>query len=234
MEKNNNVKTMIVAVIAVLMIGIIVAGGTYAWWSWSSNSANASENTFVNFVMETPTFKIVGTNVNGKKLAPTTQCYTATSGNEGYGYQLAGKATVTAENKTTTPMRTSFVLSAFIKPASGRSFASGDLAHVHWSIKEVAASNDAFSSSNCTGTQGATFDTGNFSSVGTSATNINTTITFDVAAGETATKYYQLYVWLDSGYNYENVGSNTVTDPMQDATVMLTFSTNSKFEQISS
>ena len=150
----------------------------------------------------------------------------------GYGYTLTGRATAEAVNNGPIDATVTFVLSASLNPASGRSFASGDKSHLHWAIKEVADSTTAFAAGNCTGTNGATFATGDFSNVGTSATNINIPITYDVPANTPShTKNYQIYVWLDSGYSYTNTGSGSVTDPMQDATVMLTFSNTSKIEQ---
>jgi len=229
-NKNNNTKVLVLTILAVVMIAAMVAGGTYAWWSWTSNSANANENTLVNFtVSDTSTdlkLTIVGNNVTGKTLAPSSACY-------GDGYTLTGRVTATAVNKTPVDAKTTFVLSAFAKPASGRSFASGDREHLHWAIKEVNDNSTAFSASNCAGTNGTTFATGDFSSIGTSATNVNIPITFDVPANTNSLpKYYQFYVWIDSGYNYTNTGSGSVTDPMQDATVMVTFSnTGSKIEQ---
>ena len=227
-NKNSNTKNLIIAVAAVAVIVASVVGGTFAWWSWTSNSANANENTAINFTIATPTFKITGTNVTGKTLAPTNVCY-------GSGYTLTGRATVVATNNTTTQMETSFVLSGKLTPVSGRTLSADDKSHIHWAIKQVDANNTDFSADNCTGTNSATFATGTFSSVGTSATNITTPITYTVNAGvSNDTKYYQLYVWIDSGYKFTNVGSGTVTDPMQDMTVLLTFSNTSKFEQVQS
>lgn len=231
-KKSNNTKSVIIAVLAVVMIAAVAAGGTYAWWSWSSNSANAAENTEINFSISTPTFKITGTNITGKTLAPTPVCYTATSTAEGYGYTLTGKATAVATNNTTTAMKTTFVLSAKLTPVSGRTLSTDAKKHLHWAIKEVGSS-DGYAVGNCNGsTNSATFATGTFENVGTTATDISTTITYDVPANTTNhTKYYQLYVWLDSTYSYTNTGSGVVSDPMQDATVLLTFSTTSKLEQ---
>ena len=229
--KNNNAKVLVLTILAVVMIGALVASGTYAWWTWTSNSANASENTLVNFTVADSSaslsLKITGTNVNGKVVAPVATCY-------GDGYTLTGRATAVAVNENPIAAKTTFVLSAKLTPSSG-SLSSEAKGHLHWAIKEVNASDTAFSADNCAGTNSGTFSTGTFSSVGTSATNLTTTITYDVAANTTtsspSTKYYQIYVWLDSGYNYTNVGSGTVSDPMQDATIWLTFSNTSKIEQ---
>ncbi len=230
-NKNNNAKTLVLAIIAVVAIAVAAAGGTYAWWSWSSNQANANENTAINFSMSDPsdmlTMSIVGNNINTKTLAPSSVCY-------GEGYTLASYVTVTTKNLSTVDAKTTFVLSASLTPVSGRTFQTGDTAHLHWAIKEVTSANKAnYAVGNCNGgTNSTTFNTGTFASVGTSATNISTTISYDVAAGTSSdVKYYQLYVWLDSGYNFTNTGSGSVTDPMQDATVMLTFATTSKIEQ---
>ena len=223
-KKDNNTRNIAIAIVAVAMIIGLVGGGTYAYWTWITNT---SQRTSYNLIVASPTFKITGTNVTGKVLAPTASCYNS-------NYTLAGRATVEATNNTSVKMRASLTLQARITASTG-SLSSANLTHLHWAIKEVATNTTAFAAANCAGTNGTGFTTGTFTTAATTAnTDYTTTVTFDVNAGANATKYYQLYVWIDSTYNHQNTGSEQ-TDPMQNMTVLLTFSKdNSKFSQVES
>ena len=225
-KNDNNVKSMVLAIVAVVFIAGIAAGGTYAYWTWQSADAN---KTNVSFTIQKPGFTIVGDNVTSTNLMPTAKCYNTPASNH-VQHTMAGKATVTATNNTTTAMRATITLKGTLSKSLD---ATAVKSHIHWAIKKVSAANTAFSNANCSGTAGAEYDTGTFESVGTTATDIATTITFDVAAGGNTTNYYQVYVWVDSSYTAKNTGS-TVSDPLQGTTVTLTFSDSSEFTQIQS
>jgi len=234
MEKNkNNIKTLFLAIVAVLFIGALVGGGTYAYWTWQTNE---TQRTAVSFTISRPGFTIVGDNISSNTLVPTTSCYYT---NASYSqHTLAGRATVTAENNTSLPMRATITLKGALKPVSGRTLptsGSNSAANIHWAIKEVASATTGFAAANCTGTAGSAYATGTFSGITPNATtltyvDIPTSITFDVPAGQTTPKYYQVYVWIDSAYTHTNYGS-TNTDPMQGLTIALTFSETSEFTQ---
>ena len=235
MKKNNNIKNIFLAIVAVIFIGALVAGGTYAYWSWQTNE---TQRTNVTFTISAPGFTIVGENVSSNTLAPTTSCYYVSSSSGHIQHTLAGKATVTADNNTSTTMRATITLKGALKPVSGRTLptsGSNSAANIHWAIKEVASATTGFSANNCTGTPGSTYATGTFSGITPNATtltysDISTSITFDVAASNSVTKYYQVYVWIDSEYTHTNYGSIN-DDPMQGLTVALTFSESSIFTQ---
>jgi len=135
-------------------------------------------------------------------------------------------------------MRATITLKGALKPVSGRTLptsGSNSAANIHWAIKEVASATTGFSADNCTGSAGSAYATGTFSGITPNATtltyvDIPTSITFDVPAGQTTPKYYQVYVWVDSSYTYTNYG-NTNSDPMQGLTIALTFSESSEFTQ---
>ena len=231
MKKNNQIKSIFLAIIAVIFIGALVGGGTYAYWTWQTNS---SQQTAVTFTISKPGFTIVGDNISSNTLAPTQSCYYQSSTSGHVQHTMAGRATVTATNNTSASMRATLVLKGSLTPVSGRtlqSSGSNSAANIHWAIKEVAGAGTAFSTTNCTGT-GATYATGTFSgkTANGAYSDINTSITFDVAPGVTATKYYQVYVWIDSAYTHTNYG-NTNDDPMQGLTVKMTFSESSSFTQ---
>ena len=239
MKKDNNIKTLFLAIVAVLFIGTLVGGGTYAYWIWQTNE---SQRTPVTFTISKPGFTITGTNVTSNTLMPTQSCYHS---NSSYYLQhtMAGRATVVANNNTTASMKAMITLKGKLTLASGKpalaTSGSNSAANIHWAIKEVSASNTAFSAANCTGTTSSTFDTGTFAGITANGSYVDiplgqspqyTRITFDVAPNTEVTKFYQIYVWIDSAYTHTNYG-NTNDDPMQGLTVSLTFSETSLFTQ---
>ena len=173
-----------------------------------------------------PNFNITGTSILSSSLAPTTNCAHST-------YALKGNATVTANNPSNVTMTAVITLKGKLTPVSGRTLSSADKGHIHWGIKEVtSATLTTYSQDNCTISANTPMSaTGDFSSVGASYTDIPTTIEFTVPTG-TKTKYYQIYVWIDSGYEFTNTGT-TVTDPMEGLTVDLTFSATSTLSVVS-
>lgn len=235
-NKNSNRNTIIIAIVAVALIAAITAGGTYAYWTWRSNTAQITniiqDGSSNSFVIAKPGLTITGNNATGKIIAPTATCYNS-------NYTLAGRATVEANNNTgiastvTLKVKAKVVLSQSFSSTTERDNA---LTHLHFAIKKVNAADTAFSASNCTGTNGAEFYTATFPSSTVVASNANpveystAVITYDVPANTSYTYYYQVYVWLDSGYTHENVG-NVQSDPFQDMTVLLSFSETSTLAQ---
>ena len=235
MKKDNNIKNIFLAIMAVIFIGALVGGGTYAYWAWQSNEA---QRTAVTFTISKPNFTITGDNMSSNTLAPTQSCYYQSASSGYVNHTLAGRATVTAQNNTSASMRATITLKGALKPVSGRTLptsGSNSAANIHWAIKEVASATTAFSAGNCTGTGGSTYATGTFAGITPNSStltysDIATSITFDVAPGVTDTKYYQVYVWIDSNYTHINYG-DVNDDPMQGLTVALTFSETSIFTQ---
>lgn len=63
-------------------------------------------------------------------------------------------------------------------------------------------------------------------------TNTSSGVTFKALQYDTTHQYFRVYIWLDSTYTTTTVG-NTVSDPLQDAKIEITWSTNSMIEQVS-
>lgn len=64
------------------------------------------------------------------------------------------------------------------------------------------------------------------------STGTTTGVTFKALPYDTTHQYFRVYIWLDSTYTTTTVG-NTVSDPLQNAKIEITWSTNSKVEQVS-
>ena len=232
-KNKNNTGNLIFMIIAVLLIIAIVGGGTYAWWQWQSSN---EQKTNVTITISKPNFEIVADSISSSAMTPTSYCYNNTEqGTNILQKTMAGRATVTATNNTNSGM------TVYIKLKAKVSASIGDTApaKVNWALVEVPANNTAFSNDICIGNSPAIdIESGTFAQMGASensniSTNfqdIETGISYTVNTGVTSTKYYHVYVWIDSTYTATNTGG-TVSDPLQNKTFTVTFSENSLFTQ---
>ena len=245
--KKKEKKQLIITIFAVLLIIAVVGGGTYAYWSWETST---SQQTLVSVTVRGATLEITGTNVTKSTteegLYPTN--VTTYGCNPGTNPAvLKGSVTVTAKNYTATDMLVTLKLKGTLSASQG-SLTSTNKAYLKWAIVETT-SGITITKNTCTNPGWS----GTFSSV-TTGTNIDTGITWtahrndlttteaanypevaittDTTNGDTAvtTRTYDVYVWLDSGYNFTNTGT-TVNDPMQDLSISLTWSENSTLVQ---
>ncbi len=213
-----NREKIIISIVLVVAIIALVGGGTYAYWTWVSNSA---QQTSVNF--NTPqsadsaglAASIEGNGTASQKMKPT-PCTTST-------YAINKTFTITYKNETEHATTLTTILSVTgMTIRSGYAPSAANLGYLKWAIRSSAASN-ASESTPDTCTSGAVASgTFNLSSPitfsGTNASNLPKQLgsfTIPVAAGteETSVTYY-LYIWLDYTYMHENVG-NVNNDPMQ-------------------
>lgn len=96
-KKNENRNKVIISLTIVAIIVALVAGGTFAWWTWSSGQTG---NTDVEFTVTGGSMTIDGGGViTGKNLVPTDQC-------DGT-YAIVRTVTVSATNETNTSMTAS-------------------------------------------------------------------------------------------------------------------------------
>ncbi len=205
----NNVKT-IISVVAVLAIIAIVGGGTYAYWSWSTTE---EQRTLVTISIKGGTMKIDGggnISTTERSLVPTTCTNTSSA--------IQRKIKVDSDNQTNMAMTESLQLKVdALTPAQG-TLTTTNKASLKWVLVELANESEYTSSTwkGCT----TTTNSGNFSNYATG--NTITLKTSSIAAGTSSTKYYELYIWLDSSYQHTNVGT-TQSDPMQNLTLNLSW-----------
>lgn len=57
-------------------------------------------------------------------------------------------------------------------------------------------------------------------------------VTFKALPNSTTYQYFRVYIWLDETYTTTTIG-NTISDPLQDAKIEITWSKNGKIEQVS-
>ena len=211
-EKNK----IIIAIVAVVAIVLIVVGATYAYWQWTTNSAQEST---VNLVVPTADQQLkatlTGADTTVANLAPTNNC-TGT-------YTMTKKITITNLNQTqqAASLKLTLKISSWTQSITG----TADTTKLHYALTESAT--------NCTtAAEGVSGYVGTFpANAGVNTVLINNLELKTVPAGTTSTstnysKDYYLHVWLDS--TYTNTGSlmnegNTINDPMQNLSFTLTW-----------
>ena len=184
--KNNNGKTLVLSLIAVIAIIGIVAGGTYAFITASANAVNITQIKSGNLTMT-----VAGGGDANVSFMPTT-CTDAT---------YAIKKTIVATAVNTSGGSVSFTLG--LNPT--KLDAGLKIANMKWALTT--------SSTSCTeGVVGS----GNFSDktqgkAFTMVANDSAGITVDSTDKTKYTKTYYLYIWLDSAQTTDITGSLSVT-----------------------
>ncbi len=204
-------KKLIGTIIGVIAFVALIASATYAYWSWSSNE---SQKTVVNFTVN-PGMEasIDGGTLSVSKLAPIINSSCATSpyatkammtlhysNNSGLAAQVLGTLTVTT----------------FTVQSGRNAFQTGDLAHLHYALTT--------SSSSCSSD---VITSGTFDGKGSNGSVLfsDAVLKDNIATGTTnGSRTMYLYIWLDSGYSFQNVGSGAIQDPMEDLTIVLNWS----------
>jgi len=202
---------LIIAIVAVLLIIIAVGGATYAYWSWSSTTAQKTNVTFTvnQSTLEGQMYaKLDGggaTTINN--LAPVSSCLNST-------YAVKVPVTLKYKNATTNPafIMADLTISSFSAPHGTPD--SDDLKHLHYALTT--------SSSSCTSDL---IKSGTFSATSGTLISDNGLGTGTIAANTTTeqSKTMYLYIWIDSAYTHTNTGS-AITDPLQDISFTLTWS----------
>lgn len=207
-KKNQQTNKILISIVVVALIIAIVGGATFAYWSWQSNTA---QQTNVNVTVNGGSLTINGGNVSSTGMYPTSDC-------DGAGALVGGTATVTAVNQTDSPMTVKLSIRGTLSVRQG-SLKSEDKEKLKWAIVQVASSTATPSDNTC---KTGAIASGTLNNV-TTNTDIDTRIAFTATASGTTTRYYKLYVWLDSTYNHTNSGDD-ISDPMQNLTISVKWS----------
>lgn len=220
---------LILSIVAVLAIIIIVAGATFAYWSWVSNSA---QQTSVSFTIEDTGGGFEGPDLDGpdgepdgipdtyarlegngtttaQDLVPTTCTDTARA--------IKKTVTITYINQTENAVTINATLSVTDFEIRSLSYkpSADNLGYLKYALTEG-------NTANCTTSvakQGSFNGVSGFTTVNASTlpTLFTQQITVPANTFTEQTKTYTLWIWLDSGYNHENEG-NVNNDPMQGLT----------------
>lgn len=200
-------KRLIIIIVSIVLAGLLVVGGTFAYWTWTSNS---SENTIVTFTVPNGSSDLKAIldadSMEFSNLAPAIDC----SGT----YSQVATITVFYENLSTLTAQIDATLSldSITKPHAG----DLDKSQIHWGL----------STNSKTTCKAGMFAAGTLNGISDGGTIYNGNISVKSIATNTSlsSKVVYLYVWIDSNYNIENVGNSIVNDPMQDMTVKLVWS----------
>ena len=213
-EKNNTG----LLIVALLLVIALIAGGTYAYWSWNSNN--------IVTVNLTTTFGTMGATFNGgtvtiNKLAPAA-CTHST-------YATKITTNISRYNTTAYPGHVTFTLKLTSLTFNHGALNSTALQSVKYALGTSASS--------CTSSLvTTTSNTGNLSgaTIGTSGTAQSQNVklldwayTLPAGAGTSSSpvnETYYLYFWIDKNYTFTNWGSEGIQDPLQDLTFTVQWS----------
>lgn len=224
MKKIFENKTILSILVVVLIIAVVV-GGTFAYWSWSTNTA---QETAVTFQVSGGSLTIDGggnitaSDVNGGKLLAPAACTNTT-------YAIQRKVKITAVNETATAMTATVNLKVASLTAAHGTLNDTNKGNIKIALVPSDSTNHAKTTTwlgcTATGNQSKTMSgisTGStINLIGPSQSSNSFKIT--VPANGTTNNYYELYVWIDPSYTGETTQGNNVTDPLQDLTLNLTW-----------
>lgn len=207
-------KKLIGAIIGIIAFGALITGATFAWWTWTSDTAN---DTVVAFNVVDGSNKLKATldatqtTFNG--LYPTDSC-TSTSN----GAQMV-PITLYYLNNTKLPATISATLTLkTLTPGHSGSLTEAMKASIHWALSTSSTSCTSGALGSGTLEEKTVNDalyTGNLGLANIPAST-NTTM---------QTQQLYLYVWIDgNAMNTGNIGNSVVNDPMQDMQISVTWS----------
>lgn len=261
--KKNNISKLIIAIIAVILIIAIVGGSTFAYFQWTTaeNQRTAVNVTIeqgritMHIEPETTVFKDLKPTANCNNFSAYGDALVTVVNNTGTlaipSLKLSAKVTKGGSGTLTSTdlghIHYAVVSVTTTKDASGHAV-KGETVNGTCSSPLTAEANGT----NKVFTNSELVATGTFSTVSTSGawsdlpsttdtylprqydTSTGTTsgVTFKALQYDTTHQYFRVYIWLDSTYTTTIVG-NTVTDPLQNAKIEVTWSANSMVEQVS-
>ena len=207
MNKENKNKKIISLGITLFIVMLLVSAGSFAYWTWVTAS---SERTNVSLTIEAPNMSatLTGHTQNITNLIPISSCTDET-------YAIKKELTLTYDNLSTNAGMITGTLSVtnFVSPYGTPD--SDDLSHLHYA---VTTSPDSCTTKPVRGMSG-TFK----ATSGNLFTDVTLKGSVPVNTEGDSQKYY-LWVWLDSEYTHQNVGSGVTNDPMQNISFTLTWS----------
>ena len=206
---------LIIAIVAVALIVIVVVGATYAYWQWSSNTA---QRTNVAFTVPGSN-SMMGATLNGGGSATVSNLAPAACTNSTYAFKKTVTLTYYNQMPQAADIKATLTLSNVSQPHSG----TLRLSNLHYSLTTGTNAGNSCTS----GTVVAGGSTSAFPAF-TNGTKLLDNVTIKTAAANTGTASqpqsatYYLWIWIDSEDNGSNTGG-TVTDPMQDLSFTLTW-----------
>lgn len=205
-------KKLIGTIIGVVAFAALIAGATYAYWQWSTNTAQATN---VKFTVPTQD-KLLGATLNGGGSTTVSNLAPAACTNSTYAMKKQISLSYFNQTTQTASIKATLTVSNWVQPHTG----TLRLNNLHYALTTGTNAGDGCD-------KGTVVTGGSNSSFVTSGALINNIEIKSAPAGtgtstEPATETYYLWVWIDKNDNGSNTGS-TVTDPMQDLSFTLTW-----------
>ncbi|MBQ8219532.1 MAG: hypothetical protein IJZ79_07255 [Bacilli bacterium] len=208
-------KKLIIAIVAVLLIIAVVGGGTFAYWSWQTSTAQRTNVSFE--ILDASESGDMSASIAGNgtatvtSLIPTNNCAGTNA--------LVKEVVISYKNNTDNGAKITANLNLTNLTAGATAIDYTKLSYLKWAITTTPDS--------CTGGQSGDFGQLSLSAnteFPVSVTTIENTVgtTTDLEE-EIELETYYLYVWLDYNYNHTNYGS-TNNDPMQNLSFTLEWS----------
>lgn len=257
-KKNNEKKKNIIIVIIICAVMALIAGGTYSWWMWRSATNTLVNITVIGGDLKITGNNVTN---NGMVPISTNNCATSSYTLIGEATVNATNDTTTAmrvtprldislnpqSGRTLSTTNKSFLKWALVDTTSGstKTCLNPDYQGSFDKVDSVTVTKDGTTKDVVITSNGlaaaGTNTTMNISNI--SGSEVASTLTFVVPANGTETKKYKVYVWLDGdgtptvngndgtpGYEHTNYGT-TVSDPMQDLSITVKWSTGSSMIQ---
>ena len=220
-DKINNKLTLTVLFIFSLIALII--GSTLAYWTWSSNNL-VTVNITTNMGGIGLTLNGGTATING--LAPA-RCTHST-------YSAQVPITISRYNETQYPATVALSLKLTSLTYNHGTLTSTDLSNIHYRLStqnnSCVTAVEGYDGNLVQGTlSGATIGTqGTAQSQNTTLVDWNYSL--PASSGTQAVpiqETYYLYIWINLGYTFENIGSNQIQDPLQDLSFNISWSASS-------
>lgn len=263
MKKNNNISKLIIAIIAVVLMVVIVGGSTFAYFQWTTaeNQRTAVNVTIeqgritMHIEPETTTYtglKPTATCTNSNMYGDALVTVVNNTGTLALpSLKLSAKVTKGGTGTLTSAdlahLHYAVVSIGTTKDGSGNAVKGAVNGNCSSPLTAAAAdgTNTVFTNSElvATGTFADVSTTGAWTDLPSIAgtylprqyntnTGVVSGVTFKAPQYDTTHQYFRVYVWLDNTYTTTIVG-NTISDPLQNAKIEVTWSTNSMVEQVS-
>lgn len=253
MKLRDSVIGQILSIVLVLFVTmILVSGGTFAYFRWASD-VNTQKSALNIKVTEKISMHIENPEISDTGLYPTNNCAGAGAMPiSDSGSYSADPSVVTIDNQTGIAARPRFKLKVKITDVNGNVITNNASVsdsskpyryYINYAIAEVGGDcttplfTGKFDQNTPTSTGNGWYNSGWVTSVDVStfpilSNGVNSGVSFQAKEYGITTHEYQVWAWIDSSYTTTIVGNQASSDPMQNATISISWSEDSTVHQI--
>ena len=243
-KKDNSIRHVLNIIVILFITMLLVSGGTFAFLLWRTSDAQRTGlainvNEKINMHIENPYITKMG-------MYPTNSCTNEDA-------TMSGVSLITIENQTGVIARPNFKLKVKITDVNGTVITNEpsisdpskpNRYYINYAVTEVDGDctkslfAGRFDQNVATSTGGGWYNsawitkTNNSNGFPLVSNETGDGLSFNAAAYGNTTHEYKVWAWIDSSYTVTVIGNQTVTDPMQDARIEISWSEDSTVEQI--